>query len=347
MAGAYRSGSSTETEKWLIGPMIEVLSELQAQSDWTWKHSSRVAQYAVIFGKKLGLSAEEMLVLQCAAILHDVGKIVVSSELLDKSSPLERDEWYAITKHPMASYKALKAQSLSAAVARVVQSHHEWYNGKGYPLGLEGDAIPLGARILSLADAYDAMCSDRPYRAALQPAQIVEELSKGAGTQFDPVLVHKLKSLLEQNVLNLLPTYRMRVISDDPLLYQQLWFAAAPHGWEISAWPPEIAKECPRELLTPSPAPGNERFYLTVVDERSIRRVPAEILEQLPENTLWIDPVDGQQPATYRPLDLLTVLEHLRNAVGEEPLLKPSVDAIRIVIADPYQLFRQGLQRCL
>src|SRR5688572_8375629 len=169
--------------------MLEAMRDVRKWSDWTWSHLGRVARCSLVFGREIGLRGTSLLTLHCAAMLHDVGKLAVPPNLLDKSTPLERDEWYAITKHPVASSKMLRAQNLRVEVVSAAQSHHEWYNGKGYPLGLAGEAIPLAARVVSLADAYDAMSSDRPYRAALTPSQIRNEIKKGAGVQFDPGLV--------------------------------------------------------------------------------------------------------------------------------------------------------------
>lgn len=233
---------------WYIEPMLELAGQLRELTTWTWLHSGRVARHAVAFGKRLGLSKPDLLALHCAALLHDVGKISIPQELLDKATKLNRDEWYRITKHSMASSRILKEQEIPIRVAAIAQAHHEWFNGKGYPLGLERDAILLEARILSLADAYDAMSSDRPYRPALTAPQIAEELEKGAGTQFDPVLVQMLLPMLSGQVSNVLPTRILRVISDDELLYRQLWFAAYPLGWEIEPWPPAWQQFCPAEL---------------------------------------------------------------------------------------------------
>jgi DNA-binding NarL/FixJ family response regulator len=331
-------------EKWLIEPMMEVVTELQAQSAWTWTHLGRVARYAVAFGKRLGLSSHDMMTLQCAAILHDVGKLVVPNEILDKSSALTRDEWYRITKHSLASGQMLRWQRVPAEVGLVAQSHHEWYNGQGYPLGLQGESIPLGARILAIADAYDAMSSNRPYRAAMDPAEILAEFEKGAGTQFDPVVVHRLKPMLQLKLDEVTPRRRMRVVSDDPMLYQQLWFAAYPLGWEMAAWPEEFGRHCPPEMC---PALPPARPDLTLVDFRSLRRLPEGVLDKLAGPVLWIDGVGAQGPAVFRPLDLQDLLPHLDpgdwRLDGQDA---PTKSRVRVVVADPFKLFRQALATC-
>jgi hypothetical protein len=331
--------------RWLIEPMIELVGELQARSDWTWKHSGRVARYAIAFGKRVGFDRQTMMTLQSAAILHDVGKLAVAPELLNKATPLTRDEWYAITKHPMASSKMLRTQELPRAVVTVAQSHHEWYNGKGYPLGLEGEAIHPAARILSIADAFDAMNSDRPYRPALSADQIVAEIDKNAGTQFDPSFVRRLHPLLESGVEASIPHRRMRVISDDPLLYQQLWFAAYPFGWEIEAWPRDWAKQCPKELLVANTSVGSSKSDITIVDGRSVRRAPETVLARLQQPCLWIDPISAEEPAAFRPLSLNELLPFFDLGVATSDT--PGTSRMKVLLADPYQLFRQALRRCL
>jgi hypothetical protein len=334
-------------EKWLIEPMVEIMTELQSLSSWTWSHLSRVAQYAVAFGKKLGLDNESLVALQCAAILHDVGKLIVPAEVLNKKTPLTRDEWFTITKHPMASSKLLKAQDLPTRVTGVAQSHHEWYNGKGYPLGLQGQAIPLCARILSIADAYDAMSTDRPYRAALKPDEIVREFERGAGEQFDPNLVHQLKPLFEHGVDDLITRHRMRVISDDPMLYQQLWFAGNPHGWEIEPYPQQWEIHCPADIIAPKHADAAGKVELTVVDGRCLRRLPHGTLERVRGPILWVDPVEeDREPALYRPLDIQSLLVHL-DSQQDRDLIAMKVAPTKVIIADPHHLFRQVLRRCL
>ena len=334
-------------ERWLIEPMLEILSDLQSVSAWTWSHLGRVARYAVAFGKKLGLDSEALVALQCAAILHDVGKLIVPDNVLDKSTPLTRDEWYIITKHPMASSKMLRSRALPVRVTAIAQSHHEWYNGKGYPLGLQGEAIPIGARILSIADAYDAMSTDRPYRPALKAQQMIEQFEKGAGEQFDPNLVQQFRPLFEQGLDSLIPRHLMCVISDDPLLYQQLWFVGNPHGWEVQPYPPAWAEHCPPDIIAASrPDAPTGKVELTVVDGRCLRRIPPEILDRLSGPMLWVDPVEHHEHAVYRPLDVQSLLAHIDDQKDWD-IIRHKIEPARVLIADPHHLFRQVLRRCL
>ncbi len=333
---------------WLLEPMVEVVLTLQARSDWTWRHLGRVARYAVAFGRRLGLHAEDLMTLQCGAMLHDVGKLVVPNAILDKSSPLDRDEWHAITKHSMASGQMLKAHAIPLGVARVAQSHHEWYNGAGYPMGLEGEAIPLGARVLSLADAYDAMSSDRPYRPALSTAEILAEIDKGTGTQFDPGLVLILKPLIEAGLEEVVPRRTMRVVSDDPALFRELWFAAYPWGWELVPWPGEWAGACPPELRPGLEGAAPDRpVDLTVIDCRSAHKLPAGALETVEGPVLWIDGMGGQSPSVRRPLDLQSLLSALQTGSDWALGRSKEADPVRVLVADPFKLFRQVLVRYL
>ncbi len=307
-----------------------------------------MARYSVAFGRRLGLDAQALMTLQCGAMLHDVGKLVVPNAILDKSSPLDRDEWHTITKHSMASGQMLKAHAIPLGVARVAQSHHEWYNGAGYPMGLEGDAIPIGARVLSLADAYDAMSSDRPYRHAMSTAEILAEIDRGTGTQFDPGLVLILKPLIEAGLEEVVPSRTMRVVSDDPALFRELWFAAYPWGWELVPWPGEWAGVCPLELRSGlEVAAPDGPVDLTVIDCRSAHKLPAGVLEAAEGPVLWVDPAGGQAPSVRRPLDLQSLLSALQP--GRDWALGRSKDAdpVKVLVADPFKLFRQVLVRYL
>ncbi|HKP55026.1 MAG TPA: HD domain-containing phosphohydrolase [Chloroflexia bacterium] len=346
--------SAPAEDKWPIGSMLAILTEMGTHTARMWRHLGRVARYAVALGREAGLGNEALMSVQCAAILHDVGKRAIPPELLNKISPLERDEWYSITKHAMASSKILRESALPIGVISAAQAHHERYDGTGYPLGLAGEVIPVTARVLSIADAYDAMSSDRPYRPAFRPHEVMAEIEKGAGKQFDPTLVRKVWPLIESGIVGNLPAMRMRVVSDDPMLYRQLWFAAHPHGWEIEAWPAAWAGFCPPELL-PENAEKEEKIrdearmpgcQITVVDGRCARRLPDGARMHLPKDALWIDPPGRTRRAIRTPLDLRDVLGSLYET-GKEAWSRPPTARIKVVIADPYHLFRQMLRRCL
>jgi diguanylate cyclase (GGDEF)-like protein len=152
-------------------------------------HMSAVADLAEATARRLGLPREERETIRHAAELHDVGKVAVPDEILLKEGPLTDDEWTFVRRHTLAGERIIAAAPALAPVARLVRSSHERWDGAGYPDGLAGPAIPLGARIVAVADAFDAMTSDRPYRAAIPHARALTELRRCAGTQFDPAVV--------------------------------------------------------------------------------------------------------------------------------------------------------------
>ena len=152
-------------------------------------HLIGVAELARAVGRELGMGNEELDELARAAELHDIGKIAIPEEILHKPGPLDPDEWAFVHRHPLIGERILGAAPALRPVARIVRSTHERWAGGGYPDGLAGDEIPLGARIVAVCDAYEAMVSDRPYRPALSPEMAVEELRDGAGSQFDPQVV--------------------------------------------------------------------------------------------------------------------------------------------------------------
>ncbi|MEO8288339.1 MAG: HD domain-containing phosphohydrolase [Chloroflexota bacterium] len=329
-------------EEWLLEPLIEVAAELNAVSGWTWEHSGRVARFALELGRKLQMNRNDLLALHCGALLHDVGKMLLPEGLLNKKEKLTRDEWYEITKHPMNSALIIRAQALSALVAGIAQSHHEWYNGQGYPLGVTGSSIPLGARILSLADACDAMSSDRPYRPALQPEQIVSELAKGAGTQFDPVLVHKLGPLLQGDHGVHTAGQRLRLISTDVSIIRQIWFALYPQGWDIEIYPLETTQGTFKPAADPTSAVNSQPF-LTIIDTKSAGPLAHHAVGVPAERCLWIDPEVDSYPALHTPLDLEQVLKQVQLLTSAGA----AHTGIRVLLADPFHLFRQALRECL
>jgi HD-GYP domain-containing protein (c-di-GMP phosphodiesterase class II) len=144
----------------------------------------------------LGLAAEQVERIAHAALLHDVGKLAVPDEILHKRGPLTRAEWEVMAEHPVAGERILLRIPDLAVIAPVVRHEHEQWDGSGYPDGLRGRLIPIGSRIILACDAYHAMITDRPYRAAMGHDEAVAELRRGAGTQFDPDVVDALLDLL-------------------------------------------------------------------------------------------------------------------------------------------------------
>jgi diguanylate cyclase (GGDEF)-like protein len=153
------------------------------------EHLATVADLAVAVARKLGLSPDEVDQVRHAADLHDVGKVAIPDAILDKPGPLDADEWTFMRRHTIIGERIVAAAPALSEVAVLVRASHERYDGAGYPDGLAGDAIPLGARIVAVCDSFDAMVANRPYRLALPHAAALAELERCAGSQFDPVVV--------------------------------------------------------------------------------------------------------------------------------------------------------------
>ena len=155
----------------------------------TFQHSKRVAAYSRLFGQRLGLSEEALDQLELGALLHDIGKIGIPHNVLLKPDKLNDEEWKVMRTHPSIGYRLVSRFENLAVEADLVYGHHERFDGGGYPRGLEGDKIPLSARLFAIVDTFDAMTSDRPYRAALSVETACDEIRRMRGLQFDPALV--------------------------------------------------------------------------------------------------------------------------------------------------------------
>lgn len=166
-----------------------LINSLEAKDEYTRGHSDRVTEYTMVAGQKLGLNQEELTNLYYGAILHDIGKIGVSEEILNNPFTLRGDDLNSIKKHPEIGATIISSIESLKHVASVVLHHHERYDGLGYPTGLKAEDIPLHSRIISISDALDAMLSDRTYRDSLTEEKAVRELVAGAGSQFDPFLI--------------------------------------------------------------------------------------------------------------------------------------------------------------
>jgi putative nucleotidyltransferase with HDIG domain len=172
-----------------VGTLTALARAVDAKSPWTGGHSERVTTLAMEIGKFLALDEEELAVLQRAALLHDIGKIGIPLKTLDKQEKLSDEEFRNIQTHTQKSARILEPIAAYSEVIPIVLQHHERYDGKGYPYGLSGETITLGARIISVCDVFDAMVSDRPYRKAWDREKVIEMIQEGSGTQFDPNIV--------------------------------------------------------------------------------------------------------------------------------------------------------------
>ncbi len=170
-------------------PALSLISMIDMQKADTRGHAARVALLADRMGEAMGLGAEERSCLRLAGLAHDLGKIDIPENVLAKAGLLTTEERLIVERHPILSATMVSLLTGAQGVMEAVLYHHERWDGTGYPYGLRGEAIPLAARILCLADSYDAMVCDRPYRLALTCEEARAELACGAGAQFDPRLV--------------------------------------------------------------------------------------------------------------------------------------------------------------
>ncbi len=178
-----------DLEEAFLGTIRSLAAAIDAKDPSTHGHSEWVSRYAVMIGRQLGLGEEEVEELRFAGYLHDVGKIGISDRILGKPSQLSPEQWRLMRKHPVVGARILEPVNMPAAVKGAVRHHHERFDGRGYPDGLAGEEIPLGARVLAVADSFEAMTANRPYRKALSEERAVAELRRCAGTQFDPAVV--------------------------------------------------------------------------------------------------------------------------------------------------------------
>lgn len=187
-----------QTEKRIEGCLKALLLSVSERDKYTYGHSERVANYSVIIGKALEMSEEELDIMRIAGLLHDIGNIEIPESILNKKEALTDSELEIIRKHSTYSANIVRSLAKMGNIVEFIRLHHERFDGKGYPDGISGAQIPLGARILAVADAFDAMQSGRPYREAMSVKQCIQELEQNSGTQFDPYLVKLFVSQFAQ-----------------------------------------------------------------------------------------------------------------------------------------------------
>jgi putative nucleotidyltransferase with HDIG domain len=195
---AFAAQAAIAVENALLYRKIErtydqILQALVAQLDLrdveTENHSLRVVEYTLLIARGMGFHGRTLRPIRWGAMLHDIGKIGIPDNILHKPGKLTPQEWEIMKTHPVKGYEALKEIGFLADALPIVRHHHERYDGKGYPDGLRGNEIPIGARIFAVADAFDAMTSDRPYRKAMPVEKAIGEIVANSGTQFDPSVV--------------------------------------------------------------------------------------------------------------------------------------------------------------
>jgi putative nucleotidyltransferase with HDIG domain len=182
-----------------LATVRSLAAAVDAKEPYMRGHSERVAVYARATAERLGLSHDQRTALEMAAYLHDIGKIGIRGQILRKPGPLDEEEIRTMRHHPLIGANILRPVVFPWPIAAVVRHHHERYDGSGYPAGLRGEEIPILARVLSVADAYEAMVSDRPYRKSVSSDDAVAELRRCAGTYFDPRVVEALAQVLEES----------------------------------------------------------------------------------------------------------------------------------------------------
>jgi putative nucleotidyltransferase with HDIG domain len=212
LATAVESSQLVEQVRKTHLQTIAALSRsMEAKDYYTGGHTERVATVAVALARRLGFSGSDLDALEIGALLHDIGKIGIPERILHKPKPLDAEEWKVMREHPVISEYILSEIELPETVLQIARSSHERMDGTGYPDGLAGEDIPLAARIVLVADAFDALTSDRPYRAGRHIPAAFTELRENTGTQFCPRVIEALEAVLveEPSVLGA----ELRVVS--------------------------------------------------------------------------------------------------------------------------------------
>jgi putative nucleotidyltransferase with HDIG domain len=173
----------------LFATLYAFVKAVEARDLYTQLHSSRVTGLSIVLGKQLGCSKEELDILKFAGHLHDIGKIGIRDDILLKPGKLTEEEFEKIKDHPVIGASILEQLGLWEKERQIIRCHHERFDGSGYPDGIKQDDIPFLARILSVADVYDAMASDRAYRKKMEDPVIIKIINEGGGSQFDPDVV--------------------------------------------------------------------------------------------------------------------------------------------------------------
>lgn len=179
----------------LIAATEELTAALAGRPAWAGRPSTMIADASIAMARAAGLPEREIERIRVASLLHDLGKLAIPDDILSKPGELAEPEWRVVAEHPKIGQVVLEQAGALRDAATIVLHHHEWYDGRGYPHGLRGEEIPIGARIIAISDAYEAMVAGRPYRAPITHDQALEELRRHAGIQFDPQLVDQFADL--------------------------------------------------------------------------------------------------------------------------------------------------------
>jgi diguanylate cyclase (GGDEF)-like protein len=199
-------GLGIGTKPGSLTEVYDIASAVEAKDPYTYGHSKKVNVYAAALAERIGLSPDEVSTLSAAALLHDIGKVGISDKVLNKKGRLTKEDWEAIRAHPRLGANIISNIPKLAPSVNSILYHHERWDGTGYPEGLKSEEIPLEARILAIADSFEAMTSARPYRPALSIQEVITELRQGAGLQFDPKLVEVFIDIVESGLPKTAPT---------------------------------------------------------------------------------------------------------------------------------------------
>ncbi len=187
-----------DLEATFLGTISALAAAVDAKDPYTYGHSNDVTEYSIAIAEQLLLSDFEIETIRIAATLHDIGKIGIDASILNKPGKLSLEERAIVNRHPAIGVNILESLDFLKDAVPLILFHHERFDGEGYPSGITDGSIPLGARIIAVADSFNAMTSDRPYRKALSLQQAIEELQNNAGTQFDPTVVEAFLKVLAE-----------------------------------------------------------------------------------------------------------------------------------------------------
>ena len=199
--GIQRKKIQLNLEKSFVEIILALAENIEVDACSSYQHEQHTSKIVTTIARALDFPASEIQSLQWAGLLHDIGKMQIPEELLQKPGPLTAEEWQIMRKHPVLGAEMLSTISLLKDVIPVIQHHHEKFDGSGYPLGLKGEEIPIGARILAVADAYSVIVGGRVYREPRSQHDAIEELKRCSGTHFDPYIIGKFVELINAGLI--------------------------------------------------------------------------------------------------------------------------------------------------
>lgn len=347
------SHSPASIPRFQLGVVRALAEALEAKDPYTAGHSRRVAGAAVSLASALGLAEDVVQQIRLAANLHDVGKIGVPEAVLNKTTSLTPEEWWHIEQHPLIGANILEPLELDESIKLGVKHHHERFDGTGYPCRLRAREVPLAARVLQIADTWDAMTSDRPYRLALSPHEASRSLEAGAGSQFDPAMIEAYLHLVQNGAIRSGET-QLLVLTNDQEALRVLRLCQDDRGLRVLVLDPaaggieQVVELLPDLLIldTDPSTPSSEGLYQQVVADPRTSAIPIALMVADDRLAKSIEPTTV---VLTKPLVRNDVEARLRNALRDastRPRSAPS-RPIRLVLADDHTMFREGLRQLL